>query len=158
MSVTFTFGQYVEDPRFGTVLMCGADHTHECTAPDPCEDAALYGSCDHADAAETACGCRRFDVNVSPSNAHLLLERLGYPAGPDDELCGDATPDEILGRALVGNVGQDDNGIPAATEKVPGGPTVIDCGVRAGYFTDRLDAIARLATEAKTRGVLVTWV
>jgi len=157
MSVTFTFGRYVEDPRFGTVLMCGADHRHECTSADPCEDNALYGTCDHADAATAACGCEKYDINVSNTNAAALLERLGYPCDAGDELCGQADPGEILGRAMTGNVGRDDQGTPVLVYRQPGHATFIDCGVPAGYFTDRMSAITDLAVEARNRGLLVVW-
>jgi hypothetical protein len=41
--------------------------------------------------------------------------------------------------------------------RTEGGATFIECGVRPGYFTDRLAAIADLATEAQRRGLLVAW-
>ncbi len=157
MSVTFTLARYVEDPQFGTVLMCGADHTHTCTANGPCEDNAVYGSCDHADAAEQACGCTALDVQVSNTNAQMILERLGYPADPEDGLAGDADPADLLGRALTGNIGRDDDGIPTVTDDTPGRARHIYCGLRPGYFTGQLDAIARLAAEAQARGELVAW-
>jgi hypothetical protein len=156
MSVTFSFAQYVEDPQYGTILVHGVDCHHACTSNDPCEDNALYGSCDHSDAAQEACGCQQWDVNVSNTNALAILTRLGYPADPEDPY-GNADPDDLLGRAMTGNIGLDDQGIPATVDAAPGRATVIECGVRPGYFTGRLDEIARLAAEAKTRGVLVGW-
>jgi hypothetical protein len=60
-------------------------------------------------------------------------------------------------RALTGNFGRDDEGIDTVDEQVEGGATMIHCGVRPGYFADRLGAIADLAVEAKRRGLLVAW-
>jgi hypothetical protein len=157
VSVTFSFGQYVEDPRHGTILVHGADCQHECTLNGPCEDSALYGSCEHSDAAREACGCQRYDVTVSQANAPLVLGRLGYPVPDDGDLYGSASPDEILGRAMTGNVGFDDGGTAAVTDREPGRATWVDCGIPAGYFTGRLEAIASLAAEAKERGLLVAW-
>jgi hypothetical protein len=161
VSVTFTFGQMVEDPEHGVILVRGARcREHVCTLNGPCEDAALYGSsaCEHAEADREACGCEALDVNMANANAALVLGRLGLPASDDgDGLCGEASPDDILGRALTGNVGLDDTGTADVTSRAPGGPLVVDCGLPAGYFTRQLDAIAALAAEAKARGLLVAW-
>lgn len=159
MSVTFTTGQFVEDTVIGeTVLMHGTRCDHTRTA-DCCEDAAIYhGWCDHADADEVAHGCKALDVNVSNANAAAVLARLGYefdPSGP----CGDATAEDFLGRCMVGNVGQDDSGYAATQEGGPGTgrATVIECGVRPGYFASTLARLARLATAAGDQDLLVVW-
>ncbi len=99
------------------------------------------------------------DLNVSNANAYALLERLGYEV-TDDGIIGDTTPDDMLGRAMVGNVGRDDSGTdPVETpgEWFGGGATMIDCGRRDGYFEDRMTALVALATEAQTRQVMVMW-
>jgi hypothetical protein len=99
MSVTFTFGQEMHDPEHGTIMLHGVRCEHTCTLPEPCEDAVLYfGYCEHADAAQVACGCKRFDVQVSNTNASMILDRLGLPSG-EDELYGEAAPDDIIGGA-----------------------------------------------------------
>jgi hypothetical protein len=158
MSVTFTFGSYVEHPQFGTVLECGVQCDHR--RPESCcEDAALYfGWCDHAETAQDACGCKAFDVNVSNANAVDILTRLGYEFDPEDPF-GQASAEDFLGRATVGTVGFDDSGDPA---QVDGGPgtgraTFIDCGRPAGYFDRTFTRLSVLATEAKDRDVLVVW-
>lgn len=99
----------------------------------------------------------QFDVNVSNANAYALLERLGLDT---TVLLGEATPDDLLGRALVGNVGRDDSGVDAVEtpgEWFGGGATMIDCGRRDGYFEDRMTALVALATEAQNRQVMVMW-
>jgi hypothetical protein len=164
MSVTFTFGHMVSDPQFGEVMMHGLDCDHVCTEGGeggvPCPEAFEFGlrACEHAEAAQIACGCQQFDVNVSNTNAVMILQRLGLEVDFDEgELCGNADPDDILGRAMLGNVGRDDSGTRSTEERGAGGATFVDCGLRAGYFGDRLGAIAELATEAKRLGMVVAW-
>jgi hypothetical protein len=156
MSVTFTFGQYVEDPNFGTVLMCGIQHNHTCPTPDTCEDFSVYRTCDHIEDAKASCECERYDVNMSNVNAQMVLSRLGYSAD-DGDLAGEALPDDLLGRAMLANVGHDDSGIAAVEGGGQGHARWIECGVEAGYFAGRMAQLAELATEAKARGLLVTW-
>lgn len=158
MSITFTFARILPDPEFGDITWHGSmcDHSKACPDPEPCEDFAIYRCCDHTEAAVVACGCEAFDVNVSNTNAAMIFERLGLDWDPEDP-SGSAEPADILARAMLGNVGRDDSGIAMSAEKVPGGPTVIDCGLRAGYFADRLDGIAELAAEAQRRNLLIGW-
>lgn len=92
-------------------------------------------------------------VNVSNGNAFMVLERLGF----DTDLWGDVDGAEFLGRALVANVGRDDSGVAAATLTSPGSATVIDCGVRDGYFDDVMGRLAALATHAADNGWMVSW-
>ena len=158
MSVTFYLGRYVEDEQFGTILAPLADHTH--SRPETCcEDAALYfGQCNHAEADEAACGCREHEVNVSNANAVAILERLGYDTDPECP-AGEATGDDLLGRAVTGNIGHDDSGTPATVDGGPGTGhcTWVDCGVDAGYFTRTLERLAELATAAQNAGAMVVW-
>ena len=72
MSVSFTFGRYVEDPQYGTVLVHGIDCEHSCPAPATCEDWAIYTWCDHAESAREALRCRRTTLDVSVANAHSI--------------------------------------------------------------------------------------
>jgi hypothetical protein len=95
------------------------------------------------------------ELNVSNTNAALLLERLGLD--PADCEGGDIDADDLLGRAMVGNIGRDDSGVTAAEIRAPGQLTMIDCGVRPGYFDDRLSVLVEVATYAKTKEVRVQW-
>lgn len=158
MSVTFTFARFVETETHGTVLWHGAQCEHTCPTPEACEDAQVYGPrcCDHVDAAKDACGCEAFDLNVSNTNAIQVLERLGVDVDPE-WLVGSMTGDDLLGRALVGNVGRDDMGVSTFEHRGEAGARIVECGLRAGYFNDTLGRLATLATEAKARGVLVGW-
>lgn len=161
MSVTFTFARYIETADHGTVLAHGIDCSHTCPTPTTCDDAMVYGPtcCEHVYDATNACGCEAFDVNVSNANAVAILNRLGLDHDVEYGIIGSATPDDLLGRAMVGNVGRDDSGVADATDGGPGTgyATFVDCGVRAGYYADTLDRIARLATEAAHRGMMVAW-
>jgi hypothetical protein len=160
MSVTFTTAQYREDGQFGRVLWLGPDHAHTgCTLPQPCEDAVLYhGWCDHAAAAEQACGCSALDVQLANDNAMAVLVRLGYDADPTD-LAGQADPADLLGRAMLANVGMDDSGIAATVDGGPGTgrATWVECGVRPGYYADTMARLCALATAAQAAGLLVGW-
>lgn len=95
------------------------------------------------------------ELNVSNDNAALLLERLGLD--PADYQGGDIDADDLLGRAMVGNIGRDDGGVTAADTTVPGRVKFIDCGISSGYFADRLAALVEVATYADTKGVRVQW-
>jgi len=92
-------------------------------------------------------------VNVSNSNAFALLDRLGI----DADYCGSMAAEDFLGRAMVANVGRCDEGFAPTTERGQGGATMIDCGVRPGYFDDRMSSLAELASTAAARGFLVAW-
>ena len=88
-------------------------------------------------------------LNVSNRNAALIIERLGV----EFDYCGSIDADDLLGRALVGNVGRDDSGDPA----IEIAPNFIEGGLRAGYFDDRLGEIVEIATWAKANGAFVAW-
>lgn len=158
MSITFTFGREVIDPDGSRIIHHGADHSHHntCTA-DACEDRdSGWSWCDHTAAAEEMCGCTSFDVNLSNANAYAVLERLGVE--PEDYDVGQMDAHEMIGRAMVGNVGRDDSGILTTdTGRQAHGPRVIDFGVPAGYYGARLGALTDLAVEAARRGALVVW-
>lgn len=99
------------------------------------------------------------NLNVSNANARAILDRLGYEV---DEygIVGEATPEDLLGRALVGNVGRDDSGVDAVEtpgEWFGGGATMIDCGIRPGYFEDRMAALVALASHAMDRNLMISW-
>lgn len=92
-------------------------------------------------------------LNVSNTNAALLLERLGV----EFDHSGSIDADDLLGRALTANVGRDDNGMPAAEYHEPGKLRMTDCGLRPGYFEDRLAVLVTVANHAQSHGVSVTW-
>lgn len=131
MSVTFTFATTDRDSGVGDITVCGPDG----------EDPAALEEC--------------FAVNVSNANATEILDRLGL-ATEGGWLVGDIDPDDLLGRALVANIGRDDSGV-AAVDDLSGDGVVTDCGRRPGYFDSRMRALIELAMEARRRGVRVAW-
>lgn len=92
-------------------------------------------------------------VNVSNASACAILDRLGL----DAEMWGEVAAEDFLGRAMVANVGRFDDGIEASSERGQSGAVFIDCGIRSGYFDDRLSSLAELASAAAARGFLVGW-
>lgn len=143
MSVTYMFAEPTEHgPVIG--LRC---ETCDDLFPrfDDDSDTAWNTYVAHRD----TCDSRRFDVNVSNTNALAIHERLGLDTDPYADVCD---PDAILAAAMLANIGRDDTG----THTVTNG-NVIDFGVRPGYYDDRMGQIADLATEAKRRGLLVGW-
>jgi hypothetical protein len=122
-------------------------------------------------------GCREYDgatlatvqtdpeVNVSNSNARLLLEALGLPFVDG---CGSLGADDFLGRVLTAlAVAPQDAGVPAHRlvpgestifgPVVEGGATFIDCGRSEGYLQERLLQLEEVATAALLAGREVSW-
>jgi len=158
MSVTFGIAQFEEIEGLGTVLVQGSrcDHSRPASC---CSDAEIYfGQCEHAEADEDACGCRRYNVNLSNANAAQVLERLGYDFDPECP-CGEDTPEGLLGRAQVANVGRDDSGSATVEDGGPGTGRAlwIDCGVAAGYYDRTMARLAELATAAQAQDKMVSW-
>lgn len=151
MSVTFSLASKTDE---GTDSTCADYEAHRiCDNVDHLADLADYGTCDCQENARHACVWCGSAVNVSNSNAMLILERLGV----EFDYCGSLDPADLLGRAMVGNVGRDDSGAPSATLVEPGKATVVDCGARAGYFEDRLGSLASLANLAIRYGAVIQW-
>lgn len=95
-----------------------------------------------------------FDVNVSNTNARLLLTILGLDS---EDLCGTVDGEDFLGRILVALAeDRDDTGVASAVvggkEVGQSGATMVDCGLPAGYFGDRFTALHGLAQEAARLG------
>lgn len=145
MSITFT--PCVTDGN-DCHLACTTDH-HYCdgTCDDPTEFECDQW-CPCVDAHRTACPTCSVEVNMSQTNAAAVIERLGVTF----DYCGTIDPDELIGRALTGNVGRDDTGVNHTHTG-----NMIDCGVRPGYYNDRLGQLADLATYAKDNGFQISW-
>jgi hypothetical protein len=101
-----------------------------------------------------------FDMNVSNSNAGMLLRVLGMEV----DWCGSMDADNFLGHVLVSlGMPLDDSGIRPSEYQAMGengqpvGPRIIDCGVSEGYITKRLTTLAEMAAEAKRIGRQITW-
>jgi len=153
MSITFSLASRRDDGVVDTICP-DADAHRVCSGrcDDP-SDFAAYGYCECVMAAAGRCEFCSASVNVSNTNAAQILDRLGI----EFYACGVIDPADLFGRAVVGNIGRDDDGTPAFVDERPGRVTEIDCGLRAGYFDDRLGSIAELASLALERGMVVAW-
>jgi hypothetical protein len=90
------------------------------------------------------------DVNLSNTNARLLLEALGFT---DDELYGELNGELFLGRILLAE---------AVSPVDAGRPTVrtgnfVECGRDEGYLQHRLAQLRTLAEWAHLHGATITW-
>ena len=156
MSITFTLITETSPRHFGPA--CTADHG-VCTVPEHLldEDIHLYsreGWCVECYGTnEEACALCNLQVNMSNANAMQAIERLGI----EFDYCGHIDPDDLLGRAMVANIGRDDSGVSTTTERTPGNAVLIQVGLPAGYFDSRMAELVALAEAAKTHGCLVGW-
>ena len=154
MSITFSLARRLDDgvidgccPDFDAHRVCRG------TCDDSPEDIEFYGICECFEDAQAECGHCSSSVNVSNANAAQIIERLGV----EFDYCGIFDPADLFGRAAVGNIGRDDSGVASVTDRGEGGSTMVECGLRAGYFEDRLGSLAGLAQVAIERGMLVSW-
>lgn len=94
------------------------------------------------------------EFNVSNTNGYMLLNRLGIEA----DYSGSAKADVMLGASLLAlATNASDDGVASTTDVGAGGATIIECGLRAGYWEDRLSSMADLATMAKELDRKVVW-
>ena len=135
---------------YDAILPLMAEHKATC---DECLHYGLYSQavCDVSDA---------FDLNVASMNARTLLIALGLDEG--DELVGSASGEDFLGRVLLALASdRDDSGVDPAViggaSLGQSGATMIDCGLRPGYFADRFGALHALALEAVRLGRGIQW-
>lgn len=111
--------------------------------------------------------------NVSNANAAALLAHIGYlpaeridvdpalaPQPVIDPNCGALDADDVRGRCLlalaVGGVFSDE-GAETIGYQGEGGATMLHVGRPAGYFADRVEQLAALATYAASQGVRVVY-
>lgn len=117
-----------------------------------CERCGIYGACVQ--------GVRdvddELDVNVSQANAVVLLYALGLHS---EDLSGGTTPQDFFGRVMLARAEDlDDTGIPVNEARyAPQGMTIIDCGLRPGYYADVFGRLWNLAAEALRLGRDIVW-
>jgi hypothetical protein len=153
MSITFSLCSRLDDGSFSSVCPDSEAHRVCHGTCDDAEDFVAYGYCECVMDAEADCSFCSAGINVSNTNAAQILERLGI----EFDYCGHFDPADLFGRAAVGNIGRDDSGIATTVEGGDGCATLIECGLRPGYFEDRLGRLAELAQDAIQRGMLVSW-
>lgn len=104
------------------------------------------------------------EINISNGNFTRIMAVLGYD---DDDLewSGEfrgAALDDLRGRiafvlAGIAAMPDLDGGLATIEHPPSGGCRFISCGLRAGYFTERLTALDALAQIALDRGSAVVW-
>lgn len=151
MSITFSLR------NLDGTMACKVNHGAGCEVAEhlldeyahPYEGYCVPCSMDNRDACPV---CSR-DINVSNTNAQMILERLGV----EFDYCGEIQASDLLGRAMTANVGRDDSGIAATEDRAEGRATIIECGLPAGYFDDRMEGLTNLALAALASGLMVVW-
>lgn len=90
------------------------------------------------------------ELNMANSNAREVLAVLGFA---DEDLCGSADGDDLLGRILMAQaINPSDPGRPAVGEG-----NYIDCGRSVGYIDTRLDELKAIAEFAREASAEVYW-
>lgn len=120
-----------------------------------CEECEHYGMWPHA-----VTDIEVPEVNMANGNAAAVFSALGINL--DFAQGGSMSGQELLGYVLMAiATGPDDTGIAPA---VTGGPevgqrgaTMVDCGMRPGYYAERFAQIGEIATIAARLGRNVYW-
>lgn len=141
LSVQLLCWAHTRNPIHSTEANAAADiiaHSEECT------ECATYGGAIREDLRVVR------DVNLSNTNARLVLEALGFT---DDELYGEHPAELFLGRILLADaVSPVDAGRPTITTG-----NVIECGTQEGYLQDRLARLRSIAEWAYANNATITW-
>jgi hypothetical protein len=98
------------------------------------------------------------EVNLANGNAFMMLETLGVDVA--DDLCGEMSADDFLGRVLIAlAVSPDDDGMPAykISNDDDQGATIWQAARPAGYVQDVLEALREIAEFSKGKGWGVCW-
>lgn len=95
-------------------------------------------------------------LNVANGNAVKILQVLGLYDPEADCIEGSISPRDLKDRVLLARLA-DDTGEPDAVENRGGGPTVVYCGLRPGYYEDRLNALDEIADYCIRYDLKVVW-
>lgn len=94
------------------------------------------------------------ELNVSNTNGYALLNRLGIEA----DYSGAVDADTMLGASLLAlAVNENDDGVADTVDTGLKGATMIYCGLRVGYWEEKLSVMADIATMAKELNRRVVW-
>lgn len=166
MSVTF-FIEAIPTGEYVAVCYVPSTGAHVEVARANSYEAALDGTDNHKNECEL---CDQYgiyvhpvmdveggEVNLSNTNAIMMFNVLGIEID-DYDLAGSMSGDKFLGHVLTAlATDRDDSGISDVVEPNDGGATMIHCGLPAGYWNDRLNALHDLAQEAARLGRNVIW-
>jgi len=121
-----------------------------------CEECAHYG-CFTQSVRDVS---DELDVNLANTNAAMILSALGlYEDSDEGGLVGTVDADVFLGAIMLAMASdRDDTGVaPANLYEGQPGATMIDCGLRPGYYAETFGNLHTLATEAVRLGRSVTF-
>lgn len=91
-----------------------------------------------------------YSLNVSNGNARLILAQIGV----EFDYAGSIDPVDLCVKMLASD--PIDSGTITVTEK-GNGPTMIDCGLRPGYFQDVFAVLWQIAHYAAKKNLKVQW-
>lgn len=102
------------------------------------------------------------EMNVANGNYVRLMELLGLDYSDYCGTWGDGSLQHLqerLGVILEGlkAMPEMDSGVPSTTGKGNGGCKWVDCGLREGYFTERLSKLQELVFKAIEVGGVITF-
>lgn len=146
MSVTFSTSTRPTD------CACSKAYAAGCS----CDEYVRTRYCEDIFQVTETCACNDLQVNVSNSNAIAILERLGFDH-PEDYCGGSCDAADFIGRTKLANIGRDDSGIRSSVDAAAGRATMIDCGVRVGYYEDVMTRLENLAHKAVATGGEIQW-
>ena len=100
-----------------------------------------------------------WEMNVSNSNFYRLMREIGLEF---EDYCGRLDPGDIVARceaylATLKMIPEMDAGTPTNVYKGNGRATIVDCGLRAGYFGDRVSQLLELARVAVEKDYVLVY-
>jgi hypothetical protein len=107
----------------------------------------------------TADGAEDLDVNMSNSNAAMVVESLGFTLGGDGDWAGEMDAEVFLGRVLLAlAISPADEGMPSYEhDRIPGMARMIEGARRPGYLQERLEQLRELAIWARDHSTAIWW-
>jgi hypothetical protein len=91
------------------------------------------------------------EMNVSNANARMLFVNLGL----EFDYCGRISPTDLL--VAIACSDPIDTGVPSHVDSSGPGATMIEGGIRPGYFADRYKALQEIACYAHKHGADIVW-
>lgn len=97
-------------------------------------------------------------INLSNTNAALILETIGINVDFEYGISGRMGASDFLGHVMVALAAdRDGSAVPAVTYSTPGHASFTDCGLPENYVQGRLEALADIAYEAMRLGRDIVW-
>lgn len=161
MSVTFS-PEFVPHMEHKLVCACGAWNSETYASFDDarnaltvsnvtseCEDVYCYGNVFVEPAGYVP------EVQMSNSNASMILDVLGFKVGEDfsERCCGSLDAEDLMGRILISQaVNPEDEGVESFTSG-----NIIDSGRPFNYTEGKLESLLDVAEYASARCLKICW-